>query len=343
MKRRSFLTTVAAAATTAVVPQALTRDWKTPVRYPDPDIKVLDPRFEKYRLGNTPIQRLYTGTLWAEGPCWFGDGRFLLWSDIPNNRIMRWLADTGEVSVFRQPANNTNGHTRDWQGRLISCEHGTRRVTRTEHNGRITVLADSYQGTSLNSPNDVVVHPDDGGVWFTDPSYGSLRNYAGNKGELHLKESVYRIDAQSGQTEKVTDDIGRPNGLCFSPNYKQLYVSDTGSDQPKKIKVWDIVTGTKLANGRVFTEMTLDGVETGGADGIRADIDGNIWSSAGWGGEGYDGVHIFAPDGSRIGQIVLPEICSNLCFGGRKGNRLFMTGSQSLYALYVETQGAHIT
>ena len=188
-----------------------------------------------------------------------------------------------------------------------------------------------------------MVHPDDGGIWFTDPGYGSLMNYEGNKGELHLKEAVYRIDAQSGQTEKVTDEIGKPNGLCFSPDYKQLYVSDAGSDQPKKIKVWDMVAGTKLANGRVFTEMTLEGVETGGADGIRADIDGNIWSSAGWGGEGYDGVHIFAPDGSRIGQIVLPEICSNLCFGGRKGNRLFMTGSQSLYALYVETQGAHIT
>ncbi len=347
--RRSFLAAAAAATTAAVTKSALGRDYgpgAPPVRYPDPDIVVLDKRFAKYKLGNTPIKRLHTGTLWAEGPAWNGVGRYLVWSDIPNNCQMRWIEDDGHVSRFRFPSGNSNGNTFDWQGRQISCEHGNRRVVRYEHSGTVTVLADNWQGKPLNAPNDAVVHPDDGSIWFTDPGYGSLMHYEGNKGKLHIKEAVYRIDAKSLKMEMLTDEIYKPNGICFSEDYKKLYVADTGAshypDAPKVIKVWDIVDGKKLQNGRVFASMELDG-KAGFADGIRCDKDGNIWSSAGWVGEGYDGVHIFAPNGDRIGQILLPEICGNVCFGGRKRNRLFMTASQSLYAVYVEAQGAHIS
>ncbi len=329
------------------------RDWsgKTPVRYPDPDIVVIDPRFAKYKLGNTPIQRLHQGTLWAEGPAWNAVGRYLLWSDIPNDRQMRWLEEDGHVSVFRQPAGNSNGNTFDWEGRQIACEHGNRRVVRYEHNGKVTILASEWQGKPLNAPNDAVVHPD-GDIWFTDPGYGSLMNYEGNKGTLHLKEAIYRVDGKTGAMSLVADDIYKPNGLCFSPDYSKLYAADTGAthypEAPRNIKVWDVVGNKKLANGREFASMELGsttrkGSDAGLADGIRADVDGNVWASAGWVGDGYDGVHIFAPDGVRIGQIRLPEICSNVCFGGTKRNRLFMTGSQSLYSVYVETQGAHIS
>ncbi len=348
--RRSFL----AAAATAVTSTAFGRDFgpnAEPVRYPDPDIVVLDDRFKKYKLGNTPIQRLHRGTLWAEGPAWNGVGRYLLWSDIPNNNQLRWLEEDGHVSTFRQPSGNSNGNTFDYQGRQIACEHGNRRVVRYEYDGTITVLADNWNGKPLNAPNDAIVHPDDGAIWFTDPGYGSLMNYEGNKGKLVIKEAVYRIDAKTMKMDVVTDDIFKPNGLCFSPDYKKLYVADTGAshypDAPKHIKVWDVVNGTKLAKGREFTSMELempDGEKKAGfADGIRADVDGNVWASAGWVGDGYDGVHIFAPNGDRIGQIRLPEICSNVCFGGKKRNRLFMTASQSLYSVYVETQGAHIS
>jgi gluconolactonase len=349
--RRSFLAAAVSAASGAAA--ALGRDYgpgAPPVRYPDPDIVVLDERFAKYKLGNTPIQRLHTGTLWAEGPAWCGVGRYLLWSDIPNDLQLRWLEEDGHVSVFRRPAGNSNGNTFDFQGRQIACEHGHRRVVRYEHDGGVTVLADRFQGKPLNAPNDAVVHPADGAIWFTDPGYGSLMNYEGNKGELHIKEAIYRIDAQTGAMDMVTDEIFKPNGLCFSPDYKRLYVADTGASHypnaPRNIKVWDVAGGKKLTGGREFASMALlvNGAERAGfADGIRADVDGNIWASAGWVGDGYDGVHIFAPDGTRIGQILLPEICGNVCFGGRKRNRLFMTGSQSLYAVYVETQGAHIT
>ena len=346
--RRSFLTAAAAGAALAPAAGLAQRDWsgKTPVRYPDPDIVVIDKRFAKYKLGNTPIQRLHQGTLWAEGPAWNGVGRYLVWSDIPNDVQLRWLEEDGHVTVFRHPSGNSNGNTFDWEGRQISCEHGNRRVVRYEYNGKITVLAGEWQGKPLNAPNDAIVHPD-GDIWFTDPGYGSLMNYEGNKGPLHIKEAVYRIDGDSGKMEMLTDEIYKPNGLCFSPDYKKLYVADTGSshypEAPKNIKVWDIVDGKTLRSGREFCSMVLPGKGAGLADGIRADVDGNVWASAGWVGDGYDGVHIFAPDGVRIGQIRLPEICSNVCFGGTKRNRLFMTGSQSLYAVYVETQGAHIT
>ncbi len=325
-----------------------------PVRYPDPDIVQLDSRFAKYKLGNTPIQRIHTGCLWAEGPAWNAVGKYLLWSDIPNDVQLRWVQDDGHVSTFRNPAGNSNGNTFDYQGRQISCQHGHRRIVRYEHSGKLTVLADSWQGKPLNAPNDAVVHPVDGGVWFTDPGYGSLMNYEGNKGELQIKEAVYRIDPKTLNMEKVTDEIYKPNGLCFSADYSKLYVADTGAshypEAKKEIKVWDIVDQVKLRNPRSFTMMTMevpdakgDIEQAGLADGIRCDVDGNIWSSAGWVGAGYDGVHVFAPNGDRIGQIRLPEICSNVCFGGPKRNRLFMTASQSVYAVYVETQGAHIT
>lgn len=340
LSRRSFLGAAAASAA-AQTP----RDWSgnAPVRYPEPDVVSLDKSFDKYRIGNTPIQRLCTGFLWAEGPAWNGVGRFLVWSDIPNNRQMRWLEEDGHVGVFRSPAGYSNGNTFDREGRQISCEHGNRRVVRYEHNGSVSVLADKWQGKALNAPNDAAVAPD-GGIWFTDPGYGSLLNYEGNKGELLLKEAIYRIDGGTGQMAMVTDELFKPNGLCFSPDYKKLYVAETGAthypNAPKNIKVFDVADSRTLRNGRQYVSMEWPGKGAGLADGIRCDRDGNVWVGAGWVGAGYDGVHIFNPAGQRIGQILLPEICSNLCFGGARRNRLFMTGSQSIYAVYVEAQGA---
>lgn len=318
---------------------ALTQDL---IRYPDPRVVVLDERFARYKIANTPVQRLHHGTLWAEGPAWNGVGRYLVWSDIPNDVQLRWLDEDGHVTTFRHPSGNSNGNTFDFQGRQISCEHLNRRVVRYELDGSVSVLAELFDGKPLNAPNDVVVHPQDGSIWFTDPGYGSMGDYEGARSELLLKEAVYRIDATSGQLSVVTDEAVKPNGLCFSPDYTKLYVADSGRPD-RDIKVWDVSDTGKLTGGRQFTTMILPGVGAGGADGIRADVDGNIWSSAGWVGDGFDGVHVFAPDGARIGQILLPEVCANLCFGGAKRNRLFMTASQSLYAVYVGTRGAHIT
>jgi len=354
LDRRSFLSVATTlAGLTGMASTAFARNFGAdaePQRYPEPDVVVLDKRF-KYKLGNTPIQRLHRGTLWAEGPAWSTVGRYLLWSDIPNNEQLRWLEEDGHVSRrFRFPANNSNGNTFDYQGRQIACEHFTHRVVRYEHNGSVTVLAETAGGKPLNAPNDAVVHPNDGAIWFTDPGYGSLMDYEGQRGKTdsvqpHQKEAIYRIDAQSGAVEKVAEEPFKPNGLCFSQDYKKLYVADTGTSHYPSAKniIWGYdVDGKKLKNARKFADMDLNG-KSGFADGIRCDEDGNVWSSAGWVGDGYDGVHIFAPSGERIGQIRLPEICANVCFGGSKRNRLFMCGSQSLYAVYVEIRGAHIS
>jgi gluconolactonase len=303
------------------------------VRYPDPAVQVLDERFARYRLPHAAVERIAGGCRWAEGPVWFGDGRYLLWSDIPNDRIMRWMEDTGQVSVFRAPSHYANGHTRDRHGRLVSCEHDSRRVTRTEHDGSVTVLMDRFEGQPLNAPNDVVVRSD-GSIWFTDPGYGILTNYEGHRAALELPTQVYRLDSISGIATAVLADMERPNGLCFSPDESRLYVADTGA-RPRVIRVYDVVDeGRGLTNGRLFVDMS-----PGSADGIRCDEDGNLWAAMS-GGEGIDGVRILAPDATRIGQILLPERCANLCFGGVKRNRLFMAASQSIYALYVESQGA---
>jgi gluconolactonase len=355
LARRSFLHHAAAlAAVTAMAPETLARNFSPgaePQRYPDPDIIALDKRF-KYKLGNTPIQRLYTGTLWAEGCAWNGASRYLVWSDIPRNENLRYLEEDDHVSrMFRTPSMHSNGNTFDYSGRQISFCHGSRDVRRYEHDGSVTILAaKNGAGKEFNAPNDGMVHPHDGSIWFTDPGYGSLMNYEGTRygtGSVQpfMKEAVYRIDPSSGKVTTVTDEPFKPNGICFSHDYKKVYIADTGKshypDAKSVIWVYD-VDGDQLKNGKTFAEMTLDG-KTGFADGIRCDEDGNVWAGMGWVGDGYDGVHIFAPDGARIGQIRLPEICGNLCFGGTKRNRLFMAASQSLYAVYVETRGAHIT
>jgi gluconolactonase len=345
--RRTFM--VAALGATAVArlaaqapvtqpqisPVPTTRDWSRlePIAYPDPDIVALTPAFRRYIVFNTVIKRMHIGTLWAEGPAWNGNGQYLVWSDIPNNVQMRWINEDSRVTTFRSPSGYSNGNTFDYEGRQLSCEHGGRRVARYERDGTVTTIAERFQGKKLNSPNDAVVAPD-GGIWFTDPFYGIRGNYEGFKAEQESKEAVYRVDGKTGQIAKVTDEVGQPNGLCFSPDYKKLYVADTG--MPRDIKVWD-VDGQTLRNGKRLIQLDIPGTGApSAADGMRCDADGNIWAGA------RPGVQVIAPSGERIGMIRLPETCANVCFGGPRRNRLFMTASQSLYAVYVETTGAHI-
>ncbi len=332
MQRRGFLASTALAA--FPLTSQLYAEWEPSVRYPDLRVRIIDESFSKYRLSLAKVERIATGMRWSEGPIWFGDGRFLLWSDIPNNRMMKWEEETGAVSVFRKPSNNSNGNTRDRQGRLISCEHDARRVTRTEYDGSITVIADSFDGKPLNSPNDVVCKSDES-LWFTDPPFGILGFYEGHKAPVELPTNVYRWDPESKKLSVVIGDISRPNGLAFSPDESKLYVVEAGV-APRVIRVYDVAdNGTQLTNGR-----TLITAEEGGTpDGLRVDVDGNLWVGWGMGEHGLDGVSIFNPDGRLIGRIDLPERCANVCFGGRHRNRLFMCGSTSMYSLFVNTQG----
>src|SRR6201993_2056264 len=303
------------------------------VRYPDQRIKTLDPRFTPLVLGNAAVELIATGCRFTEGPVWFGDLRCLLWSDIPNDRIMKWDEETGAVSVFRKPSNFANGNTRDRQGRLVTCEMGSRRVTRTEHDGTITVLAESFDGKQLTGPNDVVVKSD-GSIWFSDNGAGIRGNYLGHKAPVEMPYRVYRLDPATRQLTIAVGDRRRPNGLAFSPDEKLLYVIDTPGPGQRTIQLYDVVdNGTKTANRREFCSA-----EPGGSDGLRVDTDGNVWCA--WsGGEAEDGVVVPPPDGKRMGRIMLPERGPNVCFGGKKRTRLFMPASQSIYALYVETQG----
>ena len=341
------------------------------VYFPDPDVLTVEPAFNSLRQGNTPVQRLWTGALWAEGPAWSSVGKFLVWSDIPNNRQFRWMEDDGHVSVFRSPSNNSNGNTFDFEGRQISCEHLTRRVVRYEHDGSVTVLADNYQGKRLNSPNDAVPHPD-GSVWFTDPPYGGqlyegapdapggpsnptgrLNSRAGQPAGIgtvnrELPTNVYRWDP-SGRLDLVVneDQVPDPNGLCFSPDYTTLYVASTGrgpGDQGPggqgNMYAFDVTEDNRCVNQRLFSDFVINGVKCG-PDGVRADVYGNLWvSSNARQAVGYSGVTVWSPEGQLIGRIRIPEVVGNVCFGGPKRNRLFIAGSQSLYAVYVNTQGA---
>jgi gluconolactonase len=339
--------------------------------FTDPDVIDVDPSFKALVQPNAPIQRLWTGALWSEGPAWNAQGRYLVWSDIPNNRQLRWLEDDHRVSVFRAPSNNSNGNTFDFQGRQLSCEHLMRRVVRYELDGSVSVLADSYQGKRLNSPNDVVPHPD-GSYWFTDPPYGGLL-YEGapdaaggpsnpngllkptlgqaagiGTAKRELPTNCYRIDP-SGRIDLVIteEQVPDPNGLCFSPDYKKLYVAstgkgpgDTGPGGQGNMFVFDVGTDNKLTNRKLFSDFMIDGVKCG-PDGVRVDVSGHVWCSSNAGRSlGYSGVTVWTPEGKLIGRIRLPEVCGNVCFGGPKRNRLFMAASQSLYALYVNTQGA---
>jgi gluconolactonase len=297
------------------------------------DFEVLDERFGRCVSMSARVERLYEGTRWAEGPAYFAAGRYLVWSDIPNDRILRWDETTGAVGVFRQPAGYTNGHTVDRQGRLVSCEHGNRRVSRTEPDGSITVIADRYQGKRLNSPNDVVVKSD-GSIWFTDPAYGIDTDYEGYKAESEIGAChVYRVDPISGEVRIAAGDFVRPNGIAFSPDERRLYVSDTGashfSDGPRHIRVFDVAADGKLTGGNVFATCTA-----GFFDGFRFDEYGRIWASAG------DGVHCYEPDGTLIGKVLVPETVANVVFGGPRRNRLFICGTTSLYSILLPVKGA---
>jgi gluconolactonase len=305
--------------------------WQPSQRYPDPAVEIVDASFDRYRLKLASVERIAHGFRWCEGPVWFGDGRYLLWSDIPNNRIMKWEEETGAVSVFRKPSNFANGNTRDRQGRLVTCEHNGR-VTRTQYDGTVTVVADSWQGKPLSSPNDVVVKSD-GSIWFTDPPFGLLSWYEGRIAPQELPMNVYRVDPR-GEMSVVEDGVNRPNGLCFSPDESLFYLVESGTS-PRNVYVYDVVNGgIGLANRRKLID-----VGAGTPDGMRCDVDGNLWMGWGMGDAAADGVNVYNPGGRLIGRIGLPERCANLCFGGLHRNRLFMAASKSVYALYVNTQG----
>jgi len=307
--------------------------WQPSQRYPDSAVQIIDQSFARYRLNLAAVERIAHGFRWSEGPAWFGDGRYLLWSDIPGNRIMKWEEETGAVSIFRRPSNFANGNTRDRQGRLVTCEHGGRRVTRTEYDGTISVIADAFEGKPLNSPNDVVAKSD-GSIWFTDPPFGLLGYYEGYLAKQELPMNVYRVDGQSGEMTVVDGGVARPNGLCFSPDESTLYLVESGTT-PRNVYAYDVAGGRTLSNKRKFID-----VGPGTPDGMRCDVDGNLWMGWGMGDATLDGVNIYNPDGKLIGRIDLPERCANLCFGGTYRNRLFMAAAKSVYALYVNTQGA---
>jgi gluconolactonase len=315
------------------VPSSEAPDWHPSPRFPDPSIAVLDESFRKYHLPLTRVERIVSGlTRWAEGPVWFGDQRCLIWSDVPGNCMWRWDEETGQASVFRKPSGYANGNTRDRKGRLLTCEHGGRRVSRTEIDGRIRTLVNSHQGKRLNSPNDIVCRSD-GSIWFTDPSFGILSSYEGHKADPELPTNVYRFDLPNKLTV-VAEGINQPNGLAFSPDESVLYVVESRA-VPRKILAFDVAKDRTLTNKRVL----IDAGPKGTPDGFRVDVDGNLWCGWGMGEAGLDGVHVFNPQGKPIGRIDLPERCANLCFGGVERNRLFMAASTSIYSLYVNTQG----
>jgi gluconolactonase len=351
MTRRAFLT--AAAASAAIVGPGgaafagtdqfgRDRDWSgvVPAVYPEPAWEVRDKRFTGM-LGQSPLQRIWHGTgtdtgLWCEGPVWMADWGCLLWSDIPNHRVLRWTEDDGHVSVFQTDSGYANGHTRDNQGRLIAMEHDTRRVRRREYDGTWTILCDSFDGKKLNAPNDVAVHRD-GSIFFSDPGYGIMNAYEGHKATLELPTRVYRIDPNGKVSIAAEGPMRRPNGICFSPDFKKIYVVDSGvtdgTDYPANIIAFDL-KGTALSNPKVFADFA-----PGTTDGIRCDTDGNLWCSWGWGGPDTNGVRVHHPDGTLLAILHTPEVTANLCFGGSKRNRLFICGSTSLYAIYVNATG----
>jgi len=317
----------------------MTTSFTANPRYPDPALEALDPAFLALRLYSASVEQLATGLRWAEGPVWFGDGRYLLLSDIPNNRILRWDDGSSATSVFRQPADNANGHTRDRQGRLVSCEHLTRRITRTEYDGRITVLADRFEGKRLNSPNDIVCAKD-GAIWFTDPSFGISGHWEGEPAVPELPHAVYRLPADGGPLRRVIDDLKAPNGLAFSPDESELYVVESRAEPHRRLWAYRVGADGGLSNKR----LVIYAADGGALDGIAVDVEGHIWCGYGSTGRvpsaGLDGVRVVEASGQALGHIHLPERCANLCFGGAKNNRLFMASSHSLYALYVNTQGA---
>ena len=308
-------------------------NWQPSQRYPDERIHSIGSEFDQYRLPLAKIERLSTGHRWCEGPVWFGDSRSLIWSDVPGDCMYRWDEQSGVVLPFRKPSGHANGNTRDRQGRLLTCQHLARSVTRTEHDGTITTLASHYNGKRLNSPNDIVCKSD-GSIWFTDPVFGILGYYEGVKAESEIPTHVYRLD-ESGKLTVVAEGIDQPNGLAFSPDESILYII-ASRREPRAILAYDVANdGQSLFNGRLFA----DAEQKGTPDGFRVDTQGNLWCGWGMGQEGLDGVHIYNPQGELIGHIDLPERCANLCFGGLHRNRLFMAASTSVYSLYVNTQG----